>query len=272
MPIVWPTNFQAVHFSVGDDFNAASIEGLAMRHRRSWFFALQVLLTVAFVVLPVLNAYAQDHLVPELGSINDHGLDHTRSLREALLGKDVNFDPYRARVFVLPSFKYVWVVTLHCDEGEEPAYFIDYATFKPDQPQVQIKDAAVQKVKCPIDRKTGEALERVWLRMLREVRYPERFELRADGATYHFSRFVLHGDPRAPAGSESGQTWSPQPASLTGRLVALGEGMRDLALAREADRGRLAEAIYMRATALQRDLERESRPNPLPKNGARVDP
>ncbi len=102
--------------------------------------------------------------------------------------------------------------------------------------------------------------------MLRAVRYPDAFRIRADGVTYHFSRSVGLGgdDPRVVGGWETGQIWTPDPTSLTGRLASLGEAMREFVTVPQEKRADLREKIFKEAISLQSDLDRR------PKRGERM--
>ena len=195
--------------------------------------------------------------MPERGSLNDDvsGLNYAKSLRETLL-KDSAFY-YRARVICTPSGEPAWAITL-TEEGEDDhrSYFIEYAVFEGGR-AVRIEDAPVRRVKAPITLDAAEAVQRVWMRMLREVRYPEKaVGGQADGATYHFSRFVplTSSDPGAPSGWEAGTIWSPRPTSFPGRLVSLGEAMRGYALARAEERGASQDRIFKQAVGLEAEL------------------
>jgi hypothetical protein len=216
-----------------------------------------LILAVAIIASPALDASAQDHLVPELGSLNDLGVDYAKSLRDVLL-KDAAFH-YRARVICLAFGEPAWVVTLTCDGDGPPAYFIEHAVL---EGRGKIENCKVRRGKTPIDREAAEAIQRVWLRMLRAVRHPEVFRTGADGVTYHFSRFVPFGDedPLAPAGRETGQIWSPDPASPSGRLALLGKTMRAYAITQGEKRADLRKRILKEVVGLESDLDRRRKP------------
>src|SRR5262249_4506031 len=128
-----------------------------VRYRRRW-------LTLAFAIIAsaACNASAQDHLEPERGSFYESlaSLNYVMGLHKALL-KDAAYH-YRARVICEP-FGPRWVVTLVCDESERPAYFLEYAGFE------DPKDGGsrVRNARASLDRKAAEAVQEVWLRMLR---------------------------------------------------------------------------------------------------------
>jgi hypothetical protein len=216
-------------------------------------------LTVAAVILTGRAVSAQDHLIPELGSLNDLGVDLAGHLRRDLF-KGAEFDHYRARVVCVPSFKPAWAATLVCDDedGDRSAsYSILYAELE-GRVGVELERADVQRLRANIDREAAEAVQRVWLTVLRGVRHPKQFVSGADGITYHFSRFVarISDDPIAPRGWETGWVWTPRPGSPPGRLAALADRLRAYAKASPEERPRIRDAILKEASALQNDLDR----------------
>ena len=65
---------------------------------------------------------------------------------------------------------------------------------------------------------------------------------------------------RVPGGWETGQIWTPDPTSQTGRLASLGEAMRDFVMAPQEKRTDLREKIFKEAISLQSDLEKHPKP------------
>jgi hypothetical protein len=218
--------------------------------------ARRLVLSLVVLASSAPDVSAQDHLLPERGSLNDNlGLDHAKSLHETLL-KDSAFY-YRARVVCLPSGKPAWAVTLTREgDDDHPAYSVEYAVLE-GRPGEPIKNARVRREKVPLDPEAAEAVQKVWMRMLREVRYPEKaIGGQADGVTYRFSRFVPYpsDDPSVPPGWEAGNIWTPKPMTSPGRLASLGEEMRAYALAKGEERGKLRERIFKEAVSLEADL------------------
>ena len=224
-------------------------------------FAVRCLMfAIAIIVSPSLDASAQDHLVPELGSLNDLGVDYAKSMRDVLL-KDAALH-YRARVICLRFGEAAWAVTLTRESDDPPAYFIEHAVL---EGRGKIENCRARRTKTPIDREAAEAIQKVWLRMLRAVRHPEVPRIGADGVTYHFSRFVpfAEDDPPAPAGRETGQIWTPDPASPPGRLASLSQAMRAYTLTQEAKRANQRERMLKEVVDLQSELDRRRRPREL---------
>jgi hypothetical protein len=146
--------------------------------------------------------------------------------------------------------------------GRPPVYFVEYAGLA----DPTDRRAGGQKARAPLDREAAEAIQNVWLRMLRAVRYPDAPRNGSDGVTYHFSRFVTLGgdDQRVPGGWESEQVWTPDRTSLTGRLASLGEAMREFVTVPQEKRADLREKILKEAISLRSDLDKH------PKRGERM--
>jgi hypothetical protein len=211
-----------------------------------------------------LSARAQDHLEPEQGTLNQREFlrNYDQRLREVLL-KDPG-DWHVARMVCLPSFQPEWVVTVvrekTPDDDAPRTYHVEYVVA--DRKLFPPKDSegvGAKTSRAPIDRETAEAVNRIWRRMLRMTRYPDEPGLGADGTDYHFSRFlplVNDGRPDPPGGWEQGTIWSPDEDSPCGRLVAIGERLRDYATAKPEDRAKLGREIREMAASLQAMLDR----------------
>lgn len=199
------------------------IKPLARRHK-SLFGATALRLIVGLAcLLSTTSGRSQDHLQPETGALNktESALRSAARLR-ALLLKDSAFH-YRARVICIPSFEPRWVMTLAFEDGDQPGFYLEYATF------VGRPVLTVEKLRVTPSKEFAEALQDVWIRMLRNVHYSGNpVGGGADGTIYHFSRFIPLGtsDPKAPPGWEAGCIWTPEPSSLTGRLSELSQSLR----------------------------------------------
>ena len=214
-------------------------------------------LLTAGALLATPPLIAQEHLAPERGSINESEgiLDYHKSVRTTLL-KNVSFH-YRARVICFPSFKPPWAITLVCQESdpenaEESAYFLECVLME-DRPGLLMEEADVRTERVALDRDVAEAVQEVWLRMLRQTLYTARpVGGGADGVNYHFSRFVPLGknDPKAPSGWEAGWIWTPKPDSLTGQLASLSEALRTYTLDSSDGRKQSLASIQERSKRL----------------------
>jgi hypothetical protein len=230
----------------------------AMGSRPAEFLRRRLMFGILVAAVAAGPASAQDHLEPERGTVNDSlaSLDYAARLHTALF-KDAAYH-YRARVICEPAFRPRWAVTLVCEAGDRPEYFVEYAGLE------NRKDGEfrAQKSRVPLDREAAEAVQEVWLRMLRAVHYPDAPRAGADGVTYHFSRFVPRGlaDPLAPGGWEAGQVWTPDPTSTTGRLASIGEAMREYAMAAREQRAGVRDRILKQAIALKSELDQHPKP------------
>lgn len=90
------------------------------------------------------------------------------------------------------------------------------------------RDLPLSHCAASVDRDVADAVTDAWTRMLSEVQPTDEPALGLDGTSYHFSQVT---DGR----TISGQTWSPEPKTRTGRLVALVEEMRFYCTSRSAD-------------------------------------
>jgi hypothetical protein len=172
-----------------------------------------------------------------------------------------------ARMVCLPAFEPEWMVTVVREDGEDfdvpHTYFVEYvgAETKPFPPR-DSQDIKVKKSRAALDLDTAEFLNMTWRRLLRRTRYLKEPRLGADGVSYHFSRYVPmidrgRNDPLA--GWEQGTIWSPDEDSLCGELVAIGEGLKDYALAQPEDRQKLGSAIRDKTIRLRVKLDSPGR-------------
>ncbi len=225
--------------------------------------ARYAVVVLAMQLIPGPSTSAQDHLAPEAGILNTPSFhwDYSKRLRDVLLKDAASY--HLARMVCLPSFETEWVVTVVREDGadlDDPrTYFVEYVgaeskLFRTEDSQ----DIKVRKARAAIDPDTAEFLNTTWRRMLRRTRYPKEPRLGADGVSYHFSRFVPlidrgRNDPRA--GWEQGTIWSPDEDSLCGELVAIGEGLKDYALAQQEDRQKLGSVIREKTIRLSVKLD-----------------
>jgi hypothetical protein len=209
------------------------------------------------------TAPAQDHLEPEDGVLNqtEREWDYAKNLREALLKDAGRY--HLARMVCLPSFEPEWVVTVVREDGHDPdsppSYYVEYVvTERKLFPPGGSQTPRVKRSRATLDPETAESLNKTWRGMLRRVRYPSELRLGADGVTYHFSRFVpltVRGESDPLAGWEQGRTWTPDPQSLCGRLVAIGERLKDYAQAKPKNSEQIRSEIRAKLDKLRAELE-----------------
>jgi len=209
-------------------------------------------------------AWAQDHLEPEEGAFSkpQWEWDYHERVRDVLL-KDAASD-HIARMIYLPSFKPEWVVTVaedsDPDDDTPTTYYVEYVVAERELFPVADKQGPppVRRFRAPLDRATAKALNVAWRKMLRKTHYPDEPRLGADGADYHFSRFVPlvnRGQNDPLAGFEQGTIWSPDDESLCGALVELGYTLKRYAEARPQDRDKIRAQINQQSAKLAKRLD-----------------
>jgi hypothetical protein len=221
-----------------------------------------LILAFQFTLCP--GASAQDHLEPEEGILNQPqwAWDYGQRLREVLL-KDAG-GLHLARMVCLPAFEPEWVITVVREEPEDDnsprTYYVDCAVAEKKLfPLKNTRGVTAKRARAALDVETAESLNRLWHRMLRTTRYPTEPGWHADGADYHFSRFLPlfdGGRPDPLGGWEQGTIWSPDEESACGELVAIGKRLKEYAQARAEDRERVRREIRERANKLGARLDR----------------
>lgn len=95
----------------------------------------------------------------------------------------------------------------------------------------------VKDVRCeyPIEAAFAARIIDAWQQMLRSTRYSKDPVMGLDGTIYHF--FAKSG-----VQSMAGQTWSPDPATAPGMMVAIADAMKALCTAKDAASLRALEA------------------------------
>jgi hypothetical protein len=229
------------------------------------FRAFIIVLAILWIGCPA--ARSQDHLEPEEGilSMEEEDWEYTKRIRMILL-KDAPFY-HLARMVCLPSCAPEWAVSVVREDerfvtpDDKLIFFVEYAVVEKSLwGEGNLRDVKVKKSRASLDRKTAEALQEVWRLMLRSVRYPDKDRDGLDGETYRFSRGVPLLDRGLPSplvgGFEHGHIWSPDDASTTGELVAIGESLKKYALSRPEARDQLRAEILAKSNRLRAKLDR----------------
>jgi hypothetical protein len=232
--------------------------------------ARYAVLVLATQLISCHTTSAQDHLVPEEGILNrsEASWSHAKVIREVLLKDAATY--HLARMVCLPAFQRKWVVTLVREDGQDwdapHTYYVEYVgAVKKLIPPRGSGSVSVKKSRASIDGETAEAVNKTWRRMLHATRYPEELRLVTDGETYAFSRFVPvtdRGKNDPLWGWEQGRIWSPDETSLCGELVAIGEQLKEYALARPEDRDKVRSEIRVKTDQLRAKLDRPRVPRP----------
>ena len=182
-------------------------------------------------MLLCLSAFAgqaqqrDDHLLPAKGLLAGYSFQdkYYPKVRETLCaGLDLN--PV-ARLVVLPSFQPEYVLSID-QKGNK--YFLIYnqaqksiwsALQAQGSPKVEVEAKSVE-----ISKETATMVGDLFNTALDQVRYPAPvMSIRGDGTTYTFIAF------RAGNGIRAGETWSPSAKTKMATLVAVAEGMKELA-------------------------------------------
>jgi hypothetical protein len=143
-------------------------------------------------------------------------------------------------VVCLPSFEVEWALRLIGSEekGYSLALSVAEAQIWPSRGTSPI---AVKRRESPLAADLAVAVCEAWRKMLLRVRHPERGTGHLDGVTYHFA---CHG----PGFNwMAGKTWSPEPQTAPGKLVALGHLLYQYVERDEPERSVLANEIRQAA-------------------------
>ncbi len=228
------------------------------------------------LLLPLTASATDEHLVPEdsvfsEGAYEDYDLDrYYHSVMSVL--KDAYAQETFARVIVLPSFWNEYAIAVSRKGGQYKIIHLTTDTslygfdalkdYKDGKVQItdgegnsildeeiaeleaklpaSIDDVVVEKCEIEIDEGLGDVLHTLWSEMLFRTRYADQrpvstdgddtILIRADGINYHFS--FDGGIDRL-----TGQIWSPDEGSVTGKFVDITDAMRKACLSK--DNGKL---------------------------------
>jgi hypothetical protein len=132
-----------------------------------------------------------------------------------------------ASLVCLPSFEPEWAVGVAGDRKTgfsvlltEAEKHIWYSTLKP---EMQSSEAPVRMQQCQLPTDRAGAMCDIWRRILLQTRYHEKSKLGCDGVFYHFAYWRVGSAPLA------GKTWSPEEATVPGKLAVLGHTLKDYA-------------------------------------------
>jgi hypothetical protein len=201
-----------------------------------------VIAAIAMLFVAPGSAVADDHLVPDRSLFAETFLaDYDMMLVTAL--SEAYRDDVRVRAMVIPSFHPESVIglkeqgttyRLFCRSPEMSLWAYETLKMMKGPPGTRrdpetraeiekleaalppdFKDVRVRGYDVEIDADLARQLTDLWDRMLRQTRYPETSGVGLDGVTYHFSLWTKRGQILA------GQTWSPPPDSMVGRLAKI---------------------------------------------------
>jgi hypothetical protein len=194
------------------------------------------------VVAAAQDAVDADCLCPEESVLQENTVIATYYLRvaEVLLERSAARPRPGLTVVCLPSFEVEWALRVR---GSAKIGFTAILTEAEEKIWCHVAPRSIQvraKQKA-LDAGLGEALCEVWKQVLLRTRHPRRGRQGLDGVSYHFACSELG------VGSLAGRTWSPESATVPGRLVAISHALREYLEASEAEteqvRGKLDSCI-----------------------------
>ena len=202
------------------------------------------------------SAVAQDHLVPEHSLLSERFQSDYESMVSTVLGAALDRDvPVRA--IVIPSFQPEYAVGIKENKGSFTAFcrmpeqhlwlfqvlagmragrisseskeqtIADIRRLEAELPK-DYRDVKIRGRDLTISSELATRIARVWELMLRQTRHEYQSGIGFDGTTYHFSAWVQYQ-------LMSGTVWSPEPTTLTGRLVQLTDTLKLLCIASNRD-------------------------------------
>jgi hypothetical protein len=188
------------------------------------------------------NQEAADHefLRPEASPFDaiaksDH---YYRHVAAALLEPGDDEHPVLLSVVCLPSFDPEWALRL-LDKESGYSLILNraetqiYGSLWDPQPAA----VAIRREQAILSQALAAELRVAWRKMLRRVRHAERAVFGADGETYHFTCW------ERGMGCMAGRTWSPEPETAPGRLVALSHLLSRYVVADDEQRTGLSDEI-----------------------------
>lgn len=212
---------------------------------------------VVLIALVVTTASATSHagrlsiddLEPSAGIHAEYGAANPRTYAKlkALLGEH---DMRTCQMFVEPAFHPEWVVYIAREQYGRAAPKLVYKALKKSQsPQPSSESIETEVRVGPIDERLAQTLDEVWFAMLLRTRYAAHETRGLDGVTFHFAHFV------AGKGYLSGEVWFPDASSLPGKLAAIGERLKDLAMSDGTGRKSIENELRETAKALLKELK-----------------
>lgn len=155
-----------------------------------------------------------DHLIPDksIWSLFDYQFVYYSNIRNVLM-KDLSNDP-KIRLVSLPSFSPESVLQI---DKSTLIYRIPNQMIWSNNNQANIE---VKEYRVEIDSRSVALIKSLFLKAIRQTRYPETKIWGLDGIYYYF---LAWGN-----GLESGKTWSPNTPNMQ-KLVEIGEKLIELA-------------------------------------------
>jgi hypothetical protein len=154
----------------------------------------------------------------------------------------------RLAMLCLPSFEPEWIVSLQHRHKPKDEYFmcVREATEQIRMSETPAAEILTRTEETPVESDFADALFRVWRMMLSNTKVPPPMG-RFDGIQYRFMCWDKN--------QLTGKTHSPAKNSNAGQLVAIGELLRDVVLAQEAQRQPIQQTVFDHIVELEERLK-----------------
>lgn len=177
-----------------------------------------------FILIPIF-AKAQgysyyDHLIPgsDIYSIFDYQFNYYSNVRTVLF-KGLSDKP-EIRLLVIPSFTPENVLDIQKDEENDNYYLIYHICERRIWSNKNKEEIKVKEYKAEIDSASVQLIKSLFLKAIKQTKYPENEIDGRDGITYHFFAW--------DHGLKTGTVWSPQTPKMR-QLVEIGNELINLA-------------------------------------------
>lgn len=177
-----------------------------------------------FILLPILvkaQGYSYyDHLTPgnDIYSISDRQFDYYSNIRKILFNG--LSDRPEIRFIVMPSFTPKNVLDIQKDNKDGNFYLIYRICEKMIDSNKNNEEVKVKEYKTEIDSASVQLIKSLFLKAIKQTKYPENEIDGRDGINYHFFAWDY--------GLKTGMIWSPQTPKMR-QLVEIGKTLINLA-------------------------------------------
>ena len=177
-----------------------------------------------FILIPILTkaqGYSYyDHLIPgsDIYSIFDYQFDYYSNVRTVLF-KGLSDKP-EVRFLVMPSFTSENVLDIQKDNKEDKYYLVYRICERMIWSNKNKEEIKVKEYKAEFDSASVQLIKSLFLKAIKQTKYPEIEIDGRDGITYHFFAWDY--------GLKTGTVWSPQTPKMR-QLVEIGNELINLA-------------------------------------------
>ena len=181
-----------------------------------------IILTLTILIFSITDVVGQvDHLEPSDGIFDtyDFQFEYYSKIR-TILFNGLSDSP-SARFLVRPSFSPENVLDVQFDEDNKKYFLIyricDKMIWSNDKPE----KITLKEFKKEIEKESAELIQSLFLKYIKQTRYPAEERLGDDGVTYVFSVNDF--------GMKAGKTWSPPKGTKMQQLVDISQELISLA-------------------------------------------